>query len=453
MDARDAETVGTSETGDAAPLFEPEILEQAARLKRGTQQIVPKFGLEEKLARSARTGVPLRIKLGLDPTAPDIHIGFAVVLRKLRQFQDMGHQVVVIIGDYTALIGDPSGRSATRPMLSQQEIRENATTYVAQLTRILDAERTVVRFNGEWLGALTFAELVRLASKMTVAQVLQRDDFANRYAQHIPIGLHELLYPLAQAYDSVAIEADIEMGGQDQTFNILAGRDLQREEGQDPQAALFMPILVGLDGVKKMSKSLGNYVGIAETPDVMFGKLMSISDEMLRSYFELCSDVEMDCVDALMALAGLMAGEIDAGARARALILIGAAPEIASLNPKDVKRLLAREIVAIYHGAAAAKAADGEWQRVHSQHEVPADMPEFRITADLVAEGGVWICRLLVACGIAKGTGEARRLVEQGGVSINGRKIADTAAELPLASLADAVLKVGAKRFVRLRTP
>src|SRR5262249_6382221 len=229
--------------------------EQVEQLKLGTLAIVPEYGLEEKLRKSGLTSKPLRIKLGLDPTAPDIHLGFAVVLRKLRQFQDLGHQVVIIIGDYTALIGDPSGRSATRPMLSPEEIKANAQTYVDQLARILDREKTVVRFNSEWLGRLGFAEIIRLTSKMTVAQGLQRDDFANRYEQHQPISLHELLYPLAQAYDSVAIEADIEMGGQDQTFNILAGRDLQREEGQDPQVALFMPLLIGLDGAKKMSKS------------------------------------------------------------------------------------------------------------------------------------------------------------------------------------------------------
>src|SRR5581483_35386 len=270
------------------PQEQQQIQQQAALLKRGTLGVVPENGLEEKLARSLRAGQPLRIKLGLDPTAPDIHLVFAVVLRKLRQFQDLGHQVILIIGDYTALIGDPSGRQATRPMLSEEQIKAYAETYVEQLTRILDRDRTTVRFNSEWLGTLSFADIVQLTSKMTLAQVMQREDFANRYAQGLPISLHELLYPLAQAYDSVAIEADIEMGGQDQTFNILAGRDLQREEGQDPQVALFMPLLVGLDGVKKMSKSLGNYVGIAESPDVMFGKLMSISDAMMRDYFVLC---------------------------------------------------------------------------------------------------------------------------------------------------------------------
>jgi tyrosyl-tRNA synthetase len=406
----------------------PELNANAKKLKRGTTQIVPENGLEEKLAKSAKTGRPLKVKLGLDPTAPDIHLGFAVVLRKLRQFQDLGHEVIIIIGDYTALIGDPSGRSATRPMLSAEEIKANAVTYVDQLARILDRSKTTVRFNGEWLGKLSFAEVVSLASKMTVAQVMQREDFANRYAEHLPISLHELLYPLAQAYDSVAIEADIEMGGRDQTFNILAGRDLQKELGQDPQVAFFMPLLVGLDGVKKMSKSLGNYVGIAESPDAMFGKLMSISDEMMQTYFVLCTDLPEDEIEALLR---------DAAG--------GAA------NPKDVKRRLAREIIAIYHGAAASVAADEEWTRVHSEREVPTDMPEVSLTADVARDGKVWACKLLAATGMAKSNGDAGRLIGQGGVSLNGEKIASPDAELVLRDLEGAVLRVGPKRFVRLK--
>lgn len=405
----------------------PEIMEQVARLKRGTIGVVPENGLEEKLTRSAKLGKPLKIKLGLDPTAPDIHLGFAVVLRKLRQFQDLGHEVIIIIGDYTALIGDPSGRSATRPMLTAEEIKANATTYVDQLARILDREKTTVRFNGDWLGKLDFAGVVRLASQMTVAQVLQREDFANRYAQKQPISLHELLYPLAQAYDSVAIEADVEMGGQDQTFNILAGRDLQKEVGQDPQIALFMPLLVGLDGVKKMSKSLGNYVGIAESADVMFGKLMSISDAMMKDYFILCTDVPTDEIDQLLQKA-----------------------ESGAINPKDVKRRLAREIIAIYHSAEAGQLADDEWHRVHSSGELPSDMPEVALPADIAVDGKVWICKLLVVTGMAKGNNEARRVVEQGGVLLNNEKISDVKAELAWESLSNAVLKVGPKRYARL---
>jgi tyrosyl-tRNA synthetase len=406
----------------------PHLQQQAALLKRGTLHIVPEDGLEARLLQSERTGKPLRIKLGLDPTAPDIHLGFAVVLRKLRQFQDLGHEVVIIIGDYTALIGDPSGRSATRPMLSSEQIQANAQTYLDQLAIILDREKTVVRFNGEWLGRLGFADIVRLTSKMTVAQVMQREDFANRYTQGLPISLHELLYPLAQAYDSVAIEADIEMGGQDQTFNILAGRDLQREMGQEPQIAYFMPLLVGLDGVKKMSKSLGNYVGIAEAPDVMFGKLMSISDAMMREYFVLCTDVPLEEVNALLQDA-----------------------EAGTVNPKDVKCRLAREIISIYHGKPAAEAAEAEWQRIHAAGENPSEMPEVVLPPDVVRDGKVWICRLLIAAGMAKGTGDARRLVEQGGVLLNGVKVADPNAEFAPESLEGAVLRVGPRRFVRLQ--
>ena len=407
----------------------PELTAALEKLKRGTDGIVPENGLEAKLLKSQKDGKPLKIKLGLDPTAPDIHLGFAVVLRKLRQFQDLGHEVIIIIGDYTALIGDPSGRSATRPMLTAEEIQSNARTYVDQLARILDREKTTVRFNGEWLGKLDFAEVVKLASRMTVAQVMQREDFANRYAQNQPISLHELLYPLAQAYDSVAISADVEMGGRDQTFNILAGRDLQKELGQEPQIALFMPLLVGLDGVKKMSKSLGNYVGIAESADAMYGKLMSLADEMMRTYFTLCTDVPLPEIEALIADA-----------------------ESGATNPKDVKRRLAREIIAIYHGMDAANAADVEWNRIHSAHQLPTDIPETVLSADLVQDGTVWICKLLVAGGMAKGTGEARRLIEQGGVSLNGAKITDTAAQLQWAELNDAVLRVGARRYARLKT-
>ena len=405
----------------------PDIREQTAKLRRGTQAIVPENGLEEKLARSRRTGKPLKIKLGLDPTAPDIHLGFAVVLRKLRQFQDLGHEVILIIGDYTALIGDPSGRSATRPMLSSEEIKANAETYVDQLARILDRDKTVVRFNSEWLGMLAFADVVQLAAKMTVAQVMQREDFAKRYAEHLPISLHELLYPLAQAYDSVAIEADIEMGGQDQTFNILAGRDLQREMDQDPQVALFMPLLVGLDGVKKMSKSLGNYVGIAETPDVMFGKLMSISDDLMRDYFVLCTDIPLEEIDAELQKA-----------------------QAGSVNPKDVKRRLAREIIAIYHGMPAAEAADAEWQRVHSAGELPAEAPDCFVTEALEKDGKVWICRLLVFAGMAKGNSEARRLIEQGGVALDLDRITNPSAEFHRPMLDGRFLNVG-HRYVRLR--
>ena len=400
--------------------------EQVARLSRGTLAVVPQDGLRAKLEKSARTGKPLIIKLGLDPTAPDIHLGFAVVLRKLRQFQDLGHTVVIIIGDYTALIGDPSGRSATRPMLSKEEIQANAATYVDQLARILDREKTVVRFNSEWLGALDFAQVVNLAAKMTVAQVLQREDFARRYEAHQPISLHELLYPLAQAYDSVAIEADIEMGGQDQTFNILAGRDLQRETGQEAQVALFMPLLVGLDGEKKMSKSLGNYVGISEDPLTMYSKLMSLADAQMRDYFLLCTDLPETEFDALLAEAA--SGQT---------------------NPMAVKHRLAREIAALYHGEAVADEAQAEWRRIHSDRQLPAEMPTIAIPAAELTEGKLWIVRLITLAGFVKTNGEARRLVEQGGVSLDEAKVTDPTTHVAVEN--GSVLKVGKKNFGRVR--
>ena len=411
-----------------AEQFPDHILQAADDLRRGCVGVAPESGLEEMLLLAEREKRPLRVKLGLDPTAPDIHLGFAVVLRKLRQFQDLGHQVVIIIGDYTALIGDPSGRSVTRPMLTEEETKANGATYVEQLGRILDSAKTEVRFNSEWLGGLTFAELVRLAARMTVAQVMERDDFATRFAAHQPISLHELLYPLAQAYDSVAIDSDVEMGGQDQTFNILAGRALQRELGRPQQIGFFMPLVVGLDGTKKMSKSLGNYVGIAESPIEMFSKLMSIPDTLLESYFVSCTLTSIQRIERLMA--GMLDGTV---------------------NPRDAKRELARSVVAMYHSDSAAEAADAEWMHVHSEGGVPDEMPEAVLPPDAVRNGKVWICRLLVAVGLAGGTGDARRLVEQGAVVLNGLRVGDAAAELAPADLNGAVLQVGPKRFTRIK--
>ncbi len=397
-----------------------------ALLARGTTEIVPLTELKAKLEHSAKMGRSLQVKLGLDPTAPDIHLGFAVVLRKLRQFQDLGHEVVIIIGDYTALIGDPSGRSATRPMLSGEEIAANGRTYVDQLAKVLDPAKTIVRFNSEWLGKLSFADLVGLLSKMTVAQVLQREDFALRFGAGQPISLHELVYPLAQAYDSVAIRADVEMGGQDQKFNILAGRALQKELGQEAQVALFMPLLVGLDGVKKMSKSLGNYVGIGEAPPEMFGKLMSMGDALMPSYFELCSDVPMGEVAVLT--------------------------DPSRTHPREAKKRLAREIITLYHGAEAAQAADDEFERVHKAHEVPDEMPEVAVPADLCdAAGHARITAVLVAAGLAPSSGEAKRLVQQGGVSFDGAKVTDPAQTVLVQT--GQVVKVGRNRFARLIAP
>ena len=410
------------QSADMPHLTDLSLDDQLALLKRGTLNIVPEDGLRAKLQKSRRTGVPLNVKLGLDPTAPDIHLGFAVVLRKLRQFQDLGHQVILIIGDYTALIGDPSGRSATRPMLSEETIRQNAATYVDQLARILDRDKTVVRFNSEWLATLGFAGTIQLASKMTVAQVLTREDFAKRFAAHEPISLHELMYPLAQAYDSVAIQADVEMGGQDQTFNILAGRDLQQDAGQDPQVGLFMPLLVGLDGVKKMSKSLGNYIAISEPALDQYSKVMSLGDSLMRDYFVLCTDVPESEIDSLIASS-----------------LNG------STNPMEIKHRLAAEIVAVYHGAEEASIAGAEWRRIHSAGQFPADAPVFT-----VPENPMGILALIRLCGFAPSNSQARRLVEEGAVTVGGEKVSDPAATVTVSG--DTQFKVGRRNFAVLTT-
>jgi|YNPNPStandDraft_1061719.scaffolds.fasta_scaffold06967_4 tyrosyl-tRNA synthetase len=393
--------------------------EQLEALKRGTDSIVSEEELLERLEKSQREGVPLKVKLGLDPTAPDIHLGTAVVLRKLRQFQDFGHEVVVIIGDFTAMIGDPSGKSEVRRQLSPEEVKANARTYEEQYTKILDPERTKVVFNSEWLWPMNFYDVVHLAAKATVARVLERDDFQKRLREGRPLGVHEILYPLCQAYDSVVLRADVEMGGTDQRFNILMGRDLQREYGQPPQVALFMPILPGLDGVQKMSKSLGNYVGISEPPDQQFGKLMSISDDLMPMYFELCTDIPMDEVRRL--LAG---------------------------HPMEAKKRLAREVVRMYHGAEAAERAQEEFERVHSQRALPEEIPDLLVPESALKDGKLWIVRA-VALLIGSGTGEARRLIQGGGVSLNGQRVTDVDMEFPLTG--GEILQVGRRQFARLK--
>ena len=416
----------SSPTIDFTPSALP-IDEQVALLSRGTLSIVPENGLRQKLEKSAKTNKPLRVKLGLDPTAPDIHLGFAVVLRKLRQFQDLGHTVVIIIGDYTALIGDPSGRSITRPMLTEEQIKQNAATYVEQLAQIIDKNKTEVRFNSEWLGALGFAGTINLASKMTVAQVMAREDFRNRWESGQPISIHELLYPLAQAYDSVAIQADIEMGGDDQRFNILAGRDLQQEVGQDTQIGLFMPLLVGLDGVVKMSKSKGNYVGISEAPGEMYGKILSLPDGPMRDYFILCTNVPAHEIAELIA-----------------------ASESGVTNPKLVKQRLAREIVTIYHGAEAAQTAEENFNNLFAKKETPDEMPDLLVPPqEIGADGTAQLGRIVFLTGQVKSVSEGRRLIEQGGVSVDGEKQKDVAFAVSVSS--DAVLKVGKRYWARVK--
>ncbi|HHW14579.1 MAG TPA: tyrosine--tRNA ligase, partial [Firmicutes bacterium] len=367
--------------------------EELEVLKRGAAEIISEESLRQKLAEARKTQRPLRIKLGTDPSAPDIHLGHAVVYRKLKQFQDLGHEVYFLIGDFTGRIGDPTGKSETRRALTKEEVEANARTYEEQLSKILDPEKIHVVFNSTWLSPLTFEDVLRLAGKYTVARMLEREDFAKRFSEQRPIFIHEFFYPLMQGYDSVALQADVELGGTDQKFNLLVGRELQREYGQEPQVALMMPLLVGIDGVNKMSKSLGNYIGISEPPAEMYGKTMSIPDTLIIPYFELATEVPM--ADVRWMAQGLEDG---------------------SVHPRDAKRRLAREIVALYHGPEAAREAEEEFDRVFLHRDVPAELPEVELDrAELDATGRMWIVRLLHRCDLAKSNGEARRLVEQGG--------------------------------------
>lgn len=396
------------------------IEEQLALIKRGTENIIPEEELIEKLKKYQKTGQPLKVKLGLDPTAPDIHLGFAVVLRKLRLFQDLGHEVIIIIGDFTASIGDPTGRSKTRPQLSPQEIAENAKTYADQYGKILDREKTTIRFNSEWLNPINFSDIIRIASKLTVARVLERDDFQNRLQEGREVRLHEILYPICQAYDSVALDADIEMGGTDQMFNILMGRDLQREFGQEPQVGLFMPLLVGTDGVEKMSKSLGNYIGINEPPNEMYGKTMSIPDSALLTYYELASDVSNEELDEIK------------------LKL-----QDPAVNPRDLKRKLARNIITQYHGENAGQEAEAEFDRVFLDKGLPDDMPEIALNGQTTR-----LIDLMVQLNFAKSKGEGRRLIRQGGVSLDGERV--TGENLEVKPEKELILKVGKRNFAKV---
>ncbi|MBM3449415.1 MAG: tyrosine--tRNA ligase [Armatimonadetes bacterium] len=396
--------------------------EQLEILRRGAVEILH----EEELLAKLREGRPLRVKLGLDPTAPDIHLGFAVVLRKLRQFQDLGHQAIIVIGDFTAMIGDPSGKKATRPMLSREAIERNAATYRDQYGLVLDPDRTIVRFNSEWLGPTSFADVIRLASKLTVARILERDDFTNRLRDGVPIGLHELLYPLCQAYDSVALEADVELGGTDQKFNNLMGRDLQREFGQPAQVVLLTPLLPGTDGVEKMSKSLGNYIGIREAPAEVYGKVMSVPDAAMESYFVLCTEVPLAEVREIVM--GLAQG---------------------GRHPRDVKRRLAREIVGVWHGHDAAMEAEAAFDRVFAHKDAPEEIADAVVHPHELEEGSISLIRLLVLTGMAESNNEARRLIAQGGVSIDGERIPHSDARAVVRD--GMVLKVGKRRFARVR--
>lgn len=402
-----------------------EVERQMAVIRRGTAEIIPEEELAAKLERSLSTGRPLKVKLGLDPTAPDIHLGHTVVLHKLRQFQELGHQVIIIIGDFTGRIGDPTGRTETRKQLSEEEIEANAQTYREQIFKILDPERTQVTFNSQWLAPLTFKEVIELTSKYTVARMLEREDFARRFREGLPISIHEFFYPLMQGYDSVALGADVEVGGTDQKFNLLMGRVLQREYGQEPQVALMLPILEGLDGVQKMSKSLGNYIGINESPQEMYGKTMSLPDALILRYFELVTPVSLE------ELAAIRAGLADG-----------------SLHPRDAKMRLAREIVTFYHGAEAARLAEEEFCRVFQRHELPSEVPEVKVARAGLDGGRIWLPRLLVLAGLAASTSEARRLIQQGGVRLDNRRVEDPDLEIELNQ--SALLQVGKRKFARV---
>jgi tyrosyl-tRNA synthetase len=397
-------------------------------IRRGAVEIIQEAELRERIARSIGEGRPLRVKAGFDPTAPDLHLGHTVLIQKLKHFQDLGHQIIFLIGDFTGLIGDPSGRSETRKPLSEQEIAANARTYESQIFKILDRDRTEIAFNSAWMNKMNSAEMIELAANYTVARLLERDDFHTRYSEGEPIHLHEFLYPLIQGYDSVALRASVELGGTDQKFNLLVGREIQRAHDQEPQVVLTMPLLEGLDGKEKMSKSLGNTVGITEPPEEIFGKLMSISDELMLRYYELLSDRTVEELEGLRA--ALSGGE---------------------LHPMKAKEDLAAEMVARFHGAVAAEAAREHFARVHQQRQVP-DAIE-RVVLEAPAEGKIWLPRLLKTLGLATGQGAARRLIAQGGVRVNGIRITDPKAEIPASG--EVILQVGKRHFrkVSFRRP
>jgi tyrosyl-tRNA synthetase len=397
--------------------------EQLEFLRKGTVDIIPENELRAKLEKSAKTGNPLRVKLGLDPTAPDIHLGHTVVIRKLRAFQELGHTVIFLIGDFTGLIGDPSGKSATRPQLTRAEIDANAETYKAQMFKLLDPAKTEIRFNSEWMDKLGSDGFIRLASHVTVKQILERDDFKKRIDEERPVALHELLYPLTQAYDSVALNADVELGGTDQKFNLLMGRNLQREYNQEAQICVIMPLLEGTDGVQKMSKSLGNYIGIMEPPQEIFGKVMSISDELMWRYYELLTDLTVPEIQKLRA-----AGE--SGER----------------NPRDIKVELAKMIVADFHSREAADHAEEEFNRMFRSKQAPEEIEE-----RVIAGGARTVIELLVETQLVGSKAEARRLIEQGGVTIQGERASNGNAQIEISEM-PVEIKVGKRRFLRVRS-
>ncbi len=398
--------------------------EQLHIIQSGVAGLTPLEAMKKKLDR----GTPLNIKLGVDPTSPDLHIGHAVPLRKLRQFQDLGHEVTLIIGDGTAMIGDPSGRDTTRPQLSAEQIDANARTYMDQAMKVLDPEKTKVVHNRDWIFDLDLAELLGLLSNFTVARILERDDFSNRYHNQQPIAMHEFIYPIMQAYDSVVIKADVELGGNDQLFNLLAGRELMEKRGMEPQVCLTLPLLEGLDGVRKMSKSYGNYVGLTDEPADMFGKIMSIPDELMPKYYRLATALPVAEVDEIEA--GLAAGELD---------------------PNQSKRRLAREIIKIYHDEQAAADAEEQFDRVFKAHGVPEDIEVFDVKLeDDPEKGGVYLPKLLADLKLVASGGEGRRMIDQGGVKVNGEVVAKGTYHMPASELAGATLQVGKRKWAKL---
>ncbi len=394
--------------------------EQLNIIKRGAIEIVREEELIEKLKKSIKTHTPLRVKLGLDPTAPDIHIGNAIPIHKLRNFQELGHTAVLIIGDYTAIVGDPSGVNKTRPQLTHEDIANNTKTYLDQIGKILDIEKTEIRYNSEWFKEMKFTDVITLASKMTVARMMERDDFSKRYSSGVPISLHEFIYPLMQGYDSIMVKSDIEIGGTDQIFSLLVGRDLQRDANMTPQTALTTPLLEGIDGNKKMSKSLGNYIGIYEEPKEIFGKTMRISDDLMRKYFELATDMTLEEINSTL-----------------------------NEHPRQAKIVLGKAIVSRYYDDEIARKVAEEFDRVFKEHKIPDNIPQIKLPSNENRNHKIWIVKLLVDHGFASTNGEARRLISQGGVSIDNKKYTDPAQEISLQD--DMVLKVGKRRFAKIK--
>src|SRR6056297_1117300 len=423
----------TKDTGGEVPVadskgqvFFMEINEQLKILKRGVSDLISEDELKDKLVEAQKEGRPLKVKLGLDPSAPDIHLGHTVVLRKLKQFQDLGHEVYLIIGDFTGKIGDPTGKSETRKQLTKEQIEENARTYEKQFSKILDKDKTKLVFNSSWLGDMDFEDVIKLSSKYTVARMLERDDFHNRYQANKPISIHEFFYPLMQGYDSVAIEADIELGGTDQRFNLLVGRNLQKEYDQEPQVLVMMPILEGLDGTEKMSKSLDNYIGVEDKPSEMYGKVMSIPDDLIVRYYELVTNVDIERVNEIKK-------DI----------------EVNKVNPMQYKKDLAYIIVKEFHGEAKAKEAAQEFENVFSKGGLPEDIPEVEISEDQLEDGELWIVKIVAATGLVDSNSEARRMIKQGAVTIDDKKYEKINLDLEVKD--GMIVQIGKRRYAKLR--